>query len=143
MKAPVLSVEKAFEVRFSEVDMMRVVWHGSYVAYLEDAREAFGEKYGLSYHTYIKEQVFAPLVDVQLKYRRPLMYGMKPVIRITYRPVDSAKIVFDYEIFDPQSGDVFLTATTTQVFMDTDYNLLWFSPDFYTEWKKAMGLVQE
>ena len=44
-----LSVEKQFEVRFSEVDMMNVVWHGAYPLYLEDAREAFGEKYGLSY----------------------------------------------------------------------------------------------
>ena len=49
-ETPVLTVEKQFEVRFSEVDMMNIVWHGSYPLYLEDAREAFGEKYGLSYH---------------------------------------------------------------------------------------------
>ena len=34
-----LTAEKQFEVRFSEVDMMNVVWHGSYPLYLEDARE--------------------------------------------------------------------------------------------------------
>ena len=56
----VLSVEKQFEIRFSEVDMMNVVWHGSYPLYLEDAREAFGVKYGLSYHKYIQENIYAP-----------------------------------------------------------------------------------
>ena len=44
-----LVTEKELEIRFSEVDIMKVVWHGSYPLYLEDAREAFGAQYGLSY----------------------------------------------------------------------------------------------
>ncbi|MCQ2135463.1 MAG: acyl-CoA thioesterase [Bacteroidales bacterium] len=136
-----LSVQKSFEVRFSEVDMMNVVWHGSYILYLEDAREAFGAQYGLSYHRYIEENIFAPLVEMKMNYRKPLRYGMHPVVKITYRPTQAAKIIFDYEIFDPQSGDVFLTATSTQVFMDRNYQLLWSSPEFYIEWQKAVGLL--
>lgn len=135
-----LSVEKAFEIRFSEVDMMHVVWHGAYPLYLEDAREEFGKKYGLSYQRYMAESTYAPIVEMKLNYKRPLMYGMQPVIKITYRPTDSAKIVFDYEIRDSISGDVCLTARTVQVFMDTDYNLLWYSPDFYEDWKKHVGM---
>ena len=42
-----LQAEKEIEIRFSEVDSMNIVWHGSYVLYLEDAREAFGKKYNL------------------------------------------------------------------------------------------------
>jgi acyl-CoA thioester hydrolase len=138
---PILSVEKQFEVRFSEVDMMSVVWHGAYPLYLEDAREAFGEVYGLSYHRYIDEMIFAPIVDMSLNYKRPLRFGMKPTIKVTYRPTESAKIIFDYEIYDPETGTIFLTASTTQVFMDRNYNLMWYSPEFYTEWKKAVGLL--
>lgn len=137
-----LSVEKRFEIRFSEVDMMNVVWHGSYPLYLEDAREAFGDKYGLSYHRYIRENIMVPLVELKMNYRYPLMYGMKPAIRITYRPTDAAKIIFDYEIFNPEDGTVYLTARTVQVFMDTDHNLLWYSPAFYEDWKRAMGLIK-
>ena len=44
-----LRASKEFAVRFSEVDSMNVVWHGSYPLYFEDAREAFGKKYGLEY----------------------------------------------------------------------------------------------
>lgn len=139
-KNRILQVEKPFEIRFSEVDMMNVVWHGSYPLYLEDAREAFGQEYGLSYHRYIEENIFAPIVELKMDYKRPLTYGMKPVVRITYRPTESAKIVFDYVIFDSATGTVCLKAQSTQVFMDRNYNLLWYSPDFYTEWKKLMGL---
>ena len=141
-KEPViLCAEKEIEIRFSEVDMMGVVWHGSYVTYLEDAREAFGARFGLSYNRYIVENIFAPIVEMNFHYRKPLRYGMKPVVRITYRPTDAAKIIFDYEMVNPADGEVFLKATSVQVFMDRDYNLLWEAPAFYLDWKKEMGLL--
>ncbi len=141
-KEPViLCAEKEIEIRFSEVDMMGVVWHGSYVTYLEDAREAFGTRFGLSYNRYIVENIFAPIVELNFHYRKPLRYGMKPVVRITYRPSDAAKIIFDYEMVNPADGEVFLKATSVQVFMDRDYNLLWEAPAFYLDWKKKMGLL--
>ena len=137
-----LVVEKELEIRFSEVDMMVVFWHGNYPLYLEDAREAFGAEFGLSYALYIKENVFVPIVKMDVDYKRPVRFGMRPVIRIEYVPTDAAKVIFDYKLYDKESGDVFLTARTVQVFMDRDYKLMWFSPDFYTQWKQQMGLTE-
>lgn len=135
-----LYFEKTLEIRFSEVDMMNVVWHGAYPLYLEDAREAFGAEYGLSYHRYIAENIFVPIVELDMKYRHPLSYGMTPAIRISYRPTEAAKIIFDYSIYDPETGTEYLSARTVQVFMDRDHNLMWDSPEFYMQWKKKMGL---
>ena len=42
-------VQTEIRVRFSEVDSMGVVWHGNYLKYFEDGREAFGRKHGLGY----------------------------------------------------------------------------------------------
>ena len=137
----ILAAEKELEIRFSDVDMMGVVWHGTYVKYLEDAREAFGVKYGLSYTTYIVEYTFAPIVELIINYKKPLKYGMRPVIKITYRPTEAAKIIFDYEVYDPNNGGLYLKASSVQVFMDRNYNLLWESPKFYEAWKKQMGLL--
>ena len=137
-----LVVEKELEIRFSEVDMMGVVWHGNYPLYLEDAREAFGAEFGLSYALYIRENVCVPIVKMDVDYKRPVRFGMRPVIRIEYVPTDAAKVIFDYKLYDKESGDVFLTARTVQVFMDRDYKLMWFSPDFYTQWKLKMGLTE-
>ena len=140
-KTPVLTLEKPVAIRFNEVDMMGVVWHGAYPVYLEDAREAFGTKFGLSYQLYIDHRTAAPVVDLHLSYRRPLRYGMHPVVRITYRPCAAAKILFDYEIVDADSGDVVLTASSVQVFTDLEGSLLWDSPAFYEEWKTKVGLL--
>ena len=131
-----LCAEKQIEVRFSEVDIMNVVWHGSYPLYFEDAREAFGKKYDLAYQRYIDEKVFAPIVELNIKYRRPLTYGMKPIVRITYVPTEAAKVIFDYEIVDPDNGTVFVTARSIQVFMNQQYQLLWDNPEFYRLWKE-------
>lgn len=123
-------------IRFSEVDSMNIVWHGSYVMYFEDAREAFGKKYGIAYLDIFGQGYYAPLVDLSFKYKSPITYDMKPEITITYKPVDAAKIVFDYEITNPENGEVLATGHSVQVFMDLNYQLVWVNPEFYEEWKK-------
>ncbi len=138
-QAPVLSASKTFAVRFSEVDSMNVVWHGSYPLYFEDAREAFGEKYGLEYNTIFANGYYAPLVDLSFHYKRPIRYGTKPRIDIYYRPTAAAKIVFDYEIRDSLNGDILATGKSVQVFMDKDYQLVWDNPEFYRKWKEKWG----
>ncbi|MBO7050972.1 MAG: acyl-CoA thioesterase [Bacteroidaceae bacterium] len=123
-------------IRFSEVDSMNIVWHGSYVMYFEDAREAFGKKYGIAYLDIFGQGYYAPLVELSFKYKSPITYDMKPEITITYKPVDAAKIVFDYEITNPDNGEVLATGHSVQVFMDLNYQLVWVNPEFYEEWKK-------
>lgn len=125
-----LTSSKDIEIRFSEVDMMKVVWHGAYPLYLEDAREAFGDEYGLTYEGYLDNQYYAPIVDMQIQYKFPLRYGVKARIDITYRPTEAAKIVFDYEIRDKETNLLYCKARTIQVFMDMDYNLVLFNPEF-------------
>lgn len=131
-----LKTSKVIDIRFSEVDSMKIVWHGSYPLYFEDAREAFGKKFGLEYMDIYGNGFYAPLVDLSFKYKKPITYGMRPEITITYKETDAAKIVFDYEITDTATGDVLATGHSVQVFMDLDYQLVWYTPKFYEEWKK-------
>ena len=44
-----------FDVRFSEADPLGIVWHGHYVRYFEDGREAFGEAYNLRYLDFYRQ----------------------------------------------------------------------------------------
>lgn len=131
----ILSSTLSIKIRFSEIDAMRVVWHGEYVKYFEDAREYFGSIYALGYNVFEDNKVFAPIVDLSIQYKRPLKYGMQPEVTITYRYTEAAKIIFDYEIRDADSHEIVATATTVQVFMDLNYELIWINPPFYEEWK--------
>lgn len=130
-----LIASSKFEIRFSEVDSMNIVWHGSYPLYFEDARESFGKKYGLGYMTIFSNGYYAPLVEMSFKYKKPLVYESKPTIIITYIPTESAKIVFEYQIIDETDGSVYATGRTVQVFTDRNNELVWDNPPFYKEWK--------
>lgn len=135
-----LKASKLFDIRFSEVDSMNVVWHGSYPLYFEDAREEFGRKYKLEYLRIADFGYFAPLVDLEFHYRKPLLYQMRPRIDITYHPTEAAKIIFDYEIFDTATEELMAHGSSVQVFMDKDYHLVWTNPEFYQEWKRMWGV---
>lgn len=129
-----------FKIRFSEIDAMRVVWHGAYAKYFEDAREFFGKKFDLGYELIEANGFFAPIVELNFQYKQPLRYGMTPTIDIIYRPTDAAKIVFDYEIRDSANGELMVTGHSVQVFMDKGYQLIWESPEFYQNWKKRWNI---
>jgi acyl-CoA thioester hydrolase len=135
-KENILMASKEIEIRFSEVDSMNIVWHGSYSLYFEDAREAFGKKYGLGYLLIFDNGYYAPLVDLSFQYKKPLVYGMKARVDIFYRPTDAAKIIFDYEIHNIEDNSLIATGHSVQVFLDKNYQLVWVNPEFYQQWKK-------
>ena len=136
-----LKVSKEFDVRFSEVDLMNIVWHGSYALYVEDAREEFGRVHGLSYQLFIENECPAPLVELSFRYIKPLLYGQRARVDITFRNTPAAKIVFDYEIYRINDNSLITTGTSIQVFIDRNHNLLLTNPPFYVEWKKKCNLL--
>ena len=136
-----LKTSKEFDVRFSEVDSMNIVWHGSYALYFEDAREQFGKEFGLSYMNYFNNGHYAPLVELSFSYKKPLLYEQKARVDITYRNVPAAKVIFDYEIRLTTDNSLIATGTSTQVFLDRNYNLVWTNPPFYETWKRKHGLL--
>mgnify|MGYP003623400516 CR=1 FL=1 len=137
----ILKASKEFEVRFSEVDSMNIVWHGSYALYFEDAREEFGKKYGLSYQLYFENECPAPLVELNLKYMKPLLHAQRARVDITFRNTLAAKVVFDYEIRLLEDESLVTTGTSTQVFVDKNHNLMLTNPPFFEEWKKKNNLL--
>lgn len=127
--------EKEIEVRFSEVDSMGIVWHGSYAKYFEDAREEFGKKYDLGYLRIFGEGFYAPLVSLDFSFKQALVYGDIARVTAVYKPVAAAKICFSYNIVSCKDNTVIATGSSVQVFLDRDHKLLWNNPAFYEEWK--------
>ena len=121
---------------------MNVVWHGSYMLYFEDARELFGEQYDLTYMGYVRHGYYAPMVEMNIQWKKPIRYGMRPRIDIIYRPTVAAKVVFDYEIHDTADESLIATAHSVQVFMDLNYQLVLYSPKFYEEWQQRWNVFE-
>ena len=135
-----LSVNLDFTVPFYDLDAIQMVWHGNYVKYMENAREAFGEKYGFEYLHIFNSGYTAPMVDMHIKYRNSARIGDKLNIKITYVPTKAAKLVFQYIITRPKDNAVIIEADTTQLFVSRSGVFELSNPDFVVEWKKRWNI---
>ncbi|MCW3785549.1 acyl-CoA thioesterase [Plebeiibacterium sediminum] len=129
------------KVRFSEVDSMHIVWHGNYVKFLEDGREAFGSQYGLGYYDVYEEGYMTPIVKVDIDYKNQVRYGEELEVKTIFESVDAAKICFRYEISKVSDKLIVAKGKTIQVFLDTEGDLQLTNPPFYTSWKEKWGLI--
>lgn len=137
LREPALTHRMTITVRFSEVDSMAVVWHGSYVTYLEDGRENFGRQYtGLGYADYFANGYVTPVVNLNINYKQSLKCGDRAVIETRYIASEAAKIIFEYVIYRESDMAVMCTAETTQVFVTVRGEMQYEVPDFYKEWKE-------
>lgn len=125
------------EVKFSEADPLGIVWHGHYIRYFEDGREAFGEAYGLKYLDFYRSNIVVPIVNIQCDYRRILRYGHKIRLETTYEDTPAAKLLFHYKVFDAATNEQVASGSSVQVFMHRDsLELMLYLPQFMTDWKK-------
>ena len=104
-------------VHFSEVDSMRIVWHGHYLRYCESAREAYSASRGLSYQEMERVGSVAPVVRCQLEYLRPARAGQMLTVRIAHIPQSQPSLGLFYEVIDAERT-LLCVCETVQVFVD-------------------------
>ncbi len=113
-----------------ESDLLRMVWHGHYVLYLEDARQALGARIGLSYEDFMRERFACPVVDLQLKYKKPARYGDRLDITASLHWMEVPKLRYTYEVRRVADGELLTTAESTQVLVHPDGQLALNFPSF-------------
>jgi acyl-CoA thioester hydrolase len=132
---------KEIPVRFSEVDSMKIVWHGNYLRYFEDGRESFGLVYNLGYLDVYRHKVMIPIVKVNCNFLKPLVYGDTAIVETRFIESEAAKIQFEYKIFRKSDNELMATGSSMQVFLTPEGELLLTPPEFFTGWKKKWGIL--
>lgn len=127
---PPLSCTISRVVRFNEVDLLNVVWHGHYVSYFEDARMALGERYGFGYAELVKACVAAPIRQMHIDYEAPLRFGEECRITAQLFWGDAARLNFEYCIHNGQ-GILTTRGYTVQMFLSPSGELYYAKPDCY------------
>jgi acyl-CoA thioester hydrolase len=138
----VLQEDTEVVVRFNEADPLGIVWHGHYIRYFEDGREAFGRRYGVSYLDFYREGIAVPVVSVQCDYKKPVRYGERVIVRSIYETTPAAKLRFSYKVYEADTQELVATGSTVQVFVDgKTFQLQLTVPEFFETWKKKWGLA--
>ena len=136
-----LSYETEVIVRFNEADPLGIVWHGHYLRYFEDGREAFGKAHGISYLECYNHGIAVPVVSVHCDYSKPLRYGDIVIVQATYVNCAAAKMMFDYKIFEASKRTLVAKGSSVQVFVDLkSFQLQLTLPAFFEDWKRKRNL---
>ncbi len=139
--ATALTVSHPVRVRFNETDPLGIVWHGYYITYFEDGREAFGRQHGISYLDVAHHGYTTPIVKSLCEHKLSLRYGDVARIETTIIDTPAAKMIFRYTIYDANEVIV-CTGETIQVFLNKEGELMLTNPPFYEAWKRKMGLIK-
>lgn len=139
-KTMTLSEKTEVDIHFYDVDSVKIVWHGNYLKYLENGREAFGKKYGIGYMDIYGQGYVTPIVDIHVRYLNPVVYEETLVVETCYVPSKAAKLIFKYTIYRKKDMSVVAEAETTQLFMTKDGIFEVSTPDFYREWKSKWNV---
>lgn len=99
-------------VRFYETDGMRVVYHGNYLNWFEEARVEYMRKGGVCLNDLLEEGIVFPIVEVHVKYMKSAHYDDIILVKTYLREVDRAKLVFEYEVIKEDTGEILTTGRT-------------------------------
>jgi acyl-CoA thioester hydrolase len=98
-----MSATVDFTVEFYEVDSMKIVWHGNYLNYMERARCALLDKINYNYIIMEHSGFGWPVVEVKIKYIRPLRFLQKARIEATLLEYENC-LKISYQITDIETG---------------------------------------
>lgn len=93
-------------------DCAGIVWHGSYIAWMEEARIESLRSIGIDYVDLVAIGCELPVIELSIRYHRSLRLGMTAVVRACLRGIEKVRIQWDYQI---QSADAKITYVTAQV----------------------------
>ena len=110
--------EYLITVQPHHTDYAGIVWHGTYVSWLEEARIACLQTRGLTFADWVKAGVDLPVIDIALKYRQSLNLGDQARVKTRLAPKTGVRMVWQYDIQNHGTGETCLSGTVTLVPVD-------------------------
>lgn len=134
-----LFAEIDLDVRFHDVDMVGVVWHGHYVRYFENARWELMNRIGYGLDRMLASGYAWPIVELHAKYLSPARFGERLRARASLVEWES-RLTLNYLVSRPGDGTRIARARTVQVAVDARTGELQFAtpPEFVARVRTAM-----
>ncbi|MDO5463196.1 MAG: thioesterase family protein [bacterium] len=112
-------------VPFYDVDSMRVVYHGNYTKYFEEARCAYFESLGLSYNEMEASGFLLPVISLNIKYIRSCTFAQELAIEVK-REANDNLIILHYLLRDAKTGVICCKGKTRHAAIHIDTKALLF-----------------
>jgi len=107
-------------VRYADTDKMQFVYNGKYLEYFEVGRTELLRNIGLPYVEIENSGFQLPLIEANLKYKKPAVYDDLLEIEATTSTPYSAKVLITYRITNHETGELVCEGYTSHIFIHAD-----------------------
>ena len=101
-------------------DYAGVVWHGSYISWMEEARIECLRSIGIEFADLVALGCDLPVVELSLRYHLAIQMGKAAVVKTRMSDIKGVRIHWDYRIESLDGKELHLTARVTLVGIDRE-----------------------
>lgn len=98
------------QVFYSDTDAYGVVWHGSYLRWLEMGRVYFCEMMGLNLIDLKEKDIVMPVTNLNVRYKASAKLNDCIIIKTSISKITPLSITFEQTIVDEKTGTLFIQA---------------------------------
>jgi acyl-CoA thioester hydrolase len=118
------TTEKWFEyvvhVQPHHTDYSGQVWHGTYMAWMEEARVEYFRSLGLNFADLVKMGCDLPVVELSLRYHRAFSLVETAIVKTRMHEIAGVRINWDYLMTSTDKLDPYVSGQVTLVAIDRD-----------------------
>src|SRR5574344_586373 len=129
------------KVYYSDTDAYAVVWHGSYLRWLEAGRVEFCEQMGYNLVTLKEQNIVMPVVNLNVRYKASAKLNDVVIIETEIEKFNFISVTFKQKVKSKDGKKTFIDATVDVVAVDNGGKLYRKMPKILTEeFKKTMSM---
>lgn len=126
-------VEIVETVRYSETDKMGVAHNKCYFEWFEIGRTTFCREKGFPYRNIEDRGFYLVVVEAFCRYRKPLRYDEKFIIRTSLQELSPKKARFSYELVTIEKRELIAAGYTVHISTDAGSKVTPLPPDILTK----------
>ena len=101
-------------------DYQGIVWHGSYITWMEEARIECLRSIGIDYTDLVKIGCDLPVVELNLRYHQSMRMGDHAIVKTRLDEFQGVRINWDYQITAVDRHEVYVSGRVTLVGLDRE-----------------------
>ena len=101
-------------------DYAGIVWHGTYIAWMEEARIQCLRSIGIEFSDLAALGCDLPVVELSIRYHRAIQMGMAAIVKARMTDMNGVRLNWDYQIQSIDGQELHATAQVTLVAVDRE-----------------------
>ncbi|MCK9422740.1 MAG: acyl-CoA thioesterase [Bacteroidales bacterium] len=111
--------KKEIQVSYADTDMMGIIYHANYLKWFELGRTQLIEDVGYSYAEMEKSGYCAPVLKIEITYKKPIRYGERVMVETWIEENHGLKTTYGYHVVNGE-GDLCAFGTTRHAVVRKD-----------------------